>query len=161
MMLRRVKRDVEKSLLPKLQAIIYPFVLSPSIHPLKHLLTRPLIPTHTRPHTSKQQCILYVHLTPLQVNWYKSVISKAGAPLALLSFNQLTATFSQLNRVANHPKQILLKRIADRKIEQNRVNNLASAGSEIIRMREELREPEPSSVAGIAEAELRALTGQG
>ena len=80
--------------------------------------------------------------------------------MALLTLAQLTATLSQLNRVTNHPKQILLKRIAERKVEQSRMNNLAYAGSEFIKMRDELREPEPSSVAGMAEAELRALTGE-
>ena len=93
------------------------------------------------------------------MKWYKSAIAKAGASLALLSYTELTATYAQLNRVTNHPKQILLKRLADRKIEQSRVNNLAYAGSEFIKMREDLKEPEPSSAAGIAEAGLRALTG--
>ena len=125
-MLRRVKREVETQLLPKIQKTIH------------------------------------VPLTALQRRFYTSILAlrDADGALSLLTYGQLLSTLSQLRKVANHPKQILLKRDRDRAAEAARLRSAHNAGCVNVKPRPELREPEPGSAAANSEAELRGLKGE-
>ena len=107
-MIRREKKDVETSLPPKIF------------------------------------CKLFVHMTPLQRKWYRSILSindpcnldtSVRGDVSLLSNTQLQHILSQLQKVVNHPKQILIKRESDRHAENSRVMNAAYSGSEFIKPR--------------------------
>ena len=130
MMLRRIKVDVERSLLPKIQ------------------------------------CRISVNLTPLQWKWYQSLLSVAASnePNAihdvLVDKEQMLHLISQLRKVVNHPKQILLKRLEERRREVARVAELREAGSEFCTVRKELMEPVRDSDAWRAEQELKSLQGE-
>lgn len=112
---------------------------------------------------------LYVQMTDLQRRWYRSVLSindprnldsTLSGSISLLTNTQLQHILSQLQKVVNHPKQILLKREADRHKENNRVLNAAYSGSEFIKPRTDLLAPDKNSPAYAAEEELRALRGE-
>jgi hypothetical protein len=70
---RRVKSEVEKSLLPK------------------------------------QEFILKVPLTKLQLQWYKQVLHRDEGTKQVLSGNQMKALLTQLRKVVNHPKALLFQ----------------------------------------------------
>jgi len=125
MMIRRIKADVEHSLLPK----IY--------------------------------CTITVPLTDLQICWYKSLLRRHDdAYLALLSNFQILSILSQLRKVVNHPKQILLKRERERAKEANKVLKAEYACSEFCKPDLTLLPPPIGSDARRAEDELRSLVGE-
>jgi hypothetical protein len=59
--------------------------------------------------------------------WYKHMLDTNNtfdeSHVSLLSANQLMSIMFQLRKVVNHPKQILLKRERERKIEAARVES--------------------------------------
>ena len=63
-------------------------------------------------------------------------------------------------QVVNHPKQILLKKEADRAIEASRAQSAAYAGAEFAVVRAHLAAPEPGSAGWRRENELRQCVGE-
>ena len=116
-MLRRLKSDVEKTLLPKIQ------------------------------------CKLYVPLTALQRRWYKRALMRdATAASDTISLARLYSVLTQLIRVCNHPKQILMKREDLREKARKRAAALSDSATPTT------REPLTADILA-AEEELRGLVG--
>ena len=67
---------------------------------------------------------------------------------------------SQMRKVVNHPKQIVLKRDENRQKELNRIQELQSSGAEFYRFNNALAAPQIGSAAYKAEEELRNLHGE-
>ena len=117
----------------------------------------------------KKFCKIFVHMTDLQRKWYRTILtvndprntdSNLKGDISLLTNTQLQHVLSQLQKVVNHPKQILLKREADRHLENTRVLNAAYGGSEFVKPRHDLLAPDRNSPAWLAEEELRSLRGE-
>ena len=122
LMMRRLKSDVEKELLPKIE------------------------------------CKLFVPLTALQRRWYRQVLRKHSDVMKVVTFSELFAVIVNLRKVCNHPKQILIKRDAERLLAEKRVEQRRAANCEF-----EPREPalEPlTEEAQAMEQELRGLQGE-
>ena len=122
LMMRRLKSDVEKELLPKIE------------------------------------CKLFVPLTALQRRWYRQVLRKHSDVMKVVTFAELFAVIVNLRKVCNHPKQILIKRDAERLLAEKRVEQRRAANCEF-----EPREPalEPlTEEAQAMEQELRGLQGE-
>ena len=117
-MLRRLKSDVEKDLLPKVQ------------------------------------CKLYVPLTPVQRRWYRHSLTRKAVAATAVTVGDLYSVLAQLRRVCNHPRQILLKREAERAKARKRVQARS--------LHADPHEPILDELTGealAAEDELRGLTG--
>ena len=125
MMLRRVKADVETSLLPKIQ------------------------------------CKLTVPLTPFQKQWYRNILKQHISDLgSLISGEQLLNILSQLRKVVNHPKQILIKRERERLLEKRRIEGLQYAGCDFVKPTAQMQPPAAGSAEHAAESTLRSLIGE-
>ena len=121
-MMRRLKSDVEKELLPKIE------------------------------------CKLFVPLTALQRRWYRQILSKRSDAVKVVTFAHLFAVIINLRKVCNHPKQILIKRDAERMLAEKRCEQRKAANCEF-QPREQALEP-LSEEAQAMEQELRALQGE-
>jgi SWI/SNF-related matrix-associated actin-dependent regulator of chromatin subfamily A member 5 len=106
-MLRRLKSDVEKDLLPKVQ------------------------------------CKLYVPLTPVQRRWYRHSLTRKAVAATAVTVGDLYCVLAQLRRICNHPRQILLKRDAERAKARKRALTRS-----------------PHALSGLHEPILDALTGE-
>lgn len=131
MMLRRIKFDVEKTLLKKRH----------------YKLTVPL----TRLQKRWYKALLYG----------KNNNTLNSSYLSMLSSTQLMSILFQLRKVVNHPKQILLKREEERAREAKRIDHALHAGSEFIsRENSKLLPPKVNSPEWRSEQELRDLVGE-
>jgi SWI/SNF-related matrix-associated actin-dependent regulator of chromatin subfamily A member 5 len=104
----------------------------------------------------KVQCKLYVPLTPLQRRWYRRALMREAVAATAVTVGDLYSVLAQLRRVCNHPRQILLKREAERARALSRAQarpEYVLAGS-----REPILDP-LTGEALEAEEELRGLTG--
>lgn len=68
----------------------------------------------------------YVNMTELQIRWYRQVVEKDVD--GILSQAQLLTIIFQLNKVVNHPKQLLIKKDLERGKELTRIQNAEYAG---------------------------------
>ncbi|KAK3280168.1 hypothetical protein CYMTET_11985, partial [Cymbomonas tetramitiformis] len=100
LMIRRIKADVENTLLPKLEYKVY------------------------------------VPLAPLQRRWYRRMLCKDAQASGLLSINQIRAKLSQLTKVCNHPKQLLIA--LDKRREQAASKLKAAEGSDFAHLQARL-----------------------
>ena len=109
---------------------------------------------------SKLQCKIYVPMTPLQTDWYRSILEKDYGKLELMSSQRLKSLLSQLFKIVNHPKQIYNRMIMDRDVERKRVATNHYQGCEFFKEKAHLYEPDIGSVAWTREQELACLTGE-
>jgi hypothetical protein len=49
-------------------------------------------------------------MTELQIRWYRQIVEKDVD--GILSHTQLVTIISQLNKIVNHPKQLLIKKVS-------------------------------------------------
>ncbi|KAK3286314.1 hypothetical protein CYMTET_6126 [Cymbomonas tetramitiformis] len=123
LMIRRIKAEVETTLLPKLEYKVY------------------------------------VPLAPLQRRWYQHVLSKDSGLKEILTTNQLMAKLSQLQKVCNHPKQVLIG--LDRRRAEAAAKLRAAEGSDYAHLQVRKQMGLIETIGGIAmEAELRDLSGE-
>jgi len=102
----------------------------------------------------KLQFVLKVPLSGLQRRWYRHIYEKEAT--TLMSVCQMMATMSQLQKVINHPKGILLS--LERQRKEARSLAKRAEGSEFIQLPECLREQSEEDKK--REAELAALSGE-
>ena len=100
MMIRRIKSEVEKTLLPKVH-----FTLKVPLSALQRYMAF-LLPLNTL------SCTKPTSLQPSSVRrWYHRILSKDQKALGLLSQSQLVAIMMQLQKVCNHPKVHVFVRV--------------------------------------------------
>ena len=78
----------------------------------------------------------------------------------MLLFEQLLSVLSQIRKVVNHPKQIVLKRDEMRIMEANKVKSAQYAGCDFVKVSSEHSFPSVGSKEWVVENELRSLTGE-
>lgn len=166
MMLRRVKKDVESSLLPKRHVDFYVSMTELQRRWYKSIICQQQ-QNSNKSNSNKSNSNndnddlndseLVASLSASSSASSASSSDSSVAALSMLTMHQLAHTLSQLTKVCNHPKQILLKRQLDREAERKRVDNAAYAGAQFIKPRTDLLEPEPHTKEYEIEAELREL----
>jgi hypothetical protein len=65
-------------------------------------------------------------MTELQIRWYRQVVDRDAH--GVLTSHQMLSIISQLNKVVNHPKQLLIKKDLERGKELMRIQNAQYAG---------------------------------
>ncbi len=110
----------------------------------------------------KRQCVIKVSMTPLQVQWYKSLLEKdIGVILKkLMTGSQMRSIISQLRKVVNHPKQIYNNREAKRVVEENRLKRGYYTGCEFQTTSDDLIRPLPDTNEYAVEETLKTMKGE-
>ena len=143
LMLRRVKSEVEQSLLPKIE-----YVLKPPLTPLQRSWYRTLL-QNDLPSEMPAESATAAGSTGF---------GTGDAAGGLLTSAQLMAKMMQLQKVCNHPKSIVLT--IDRDRAAAILKHAAAAGSEFIKL-PPMTNKHLSEEARAREAELRGLVGEG
>lgn len=102
----------------------------------------------------KLEYILKVPLTPLQRTWYQKCLAKDAGTAQLMSYTQMLAVMIQLQKICNHPKNVILQ--FDHDQARAEAHSRRAAGSEFVTVPTRMMD----GAARAMESQLRSLSGE-